>query len=81
MRQFLKQKLLGMIKWVVFRCFLTSRTILITVGATYRFLEDLSQDIPRDRFFEIVFETKAFGHEKLGGTGAVFPFFFCVCAP
>ena len=47
-RQFLKQKLLGMIKWVVFRCLLTSMTILITVGATNRILEDLSPDITRD---------------------------------
>ena len=37
---------------VILRCFLTARTILITKGATNRFLEDLSPDIPRDWFFK-----------------------------
>ena len=69
-RQFLKHKLLGMNKWVVFRYFLTSKTILITLGAANRFLEDLSLDIPRDWFFEAVFETKNVkddyvGHQKV----------------
>ena len=36
---------------VIFGCFLTARTILITVGASNRFLEDLSPDIPRECFF------------------------------
>ena len=32
---------------------------LITVGAANRSMEDLSPDIPRDGFFETVYETKA----------------------
>ena len=48
MGQFMKQKPLGMIKWVVRRCFWTSRTILITIVAFSKYLEDLSTDIPRD---------------------------------
>ena len=43
LRQFLKPKLSSMIILVIWRCFRTARTILITMGASNRFLEDLSQ--------------------------------------
>ena len=44
----LKPKWSRMIILVIIRCFFTARTILITMGASNRFLEDLSLDIPRD---------------------------------
>ena len=40
--------------------------MLITVGSGNRFLEDQSPDIPRNLFFETVFETKAVGDDKVG---------------
>ena len=46
-------------KWVVLRCFGTSRTILNTKGAANRFLGDMSSDIPMYIFFGTVFVTLA----------------------
>ena len=48
---------------VIRRCFQTAKTIQTTMGASNRFLEDLSQDIPRDWFFEAVFETQTVGDD------------------
>ena len=39
---------------------------LISVGGTNRFLEDLSPDIPRDRFFGKVVEGKVVKDDPLG---------------
>ena len=39
---------------------------LISVGGAYRFLEDLSPDVPRNNFFGKVAEAKVVQHVKLG---------------
>ena len=39
---------------------------LISMGGADRFLEDLSPDVPRDRYFETVVEPKVVQHVKLG---------------
>ena len=39
---------------------------LISVGGDDRFLEDLIPDIPRDSFFETVFETKVVNYDHIG---------------
>ena len=59
-----------MMTLVILRCFPTARTILITVGAANRFLEDLSPDMPRECFFGKYFEIKVvkyvdFSHFKV----------------
>ena len=49
---------LSLIILVIWRCVRTDRTILVTMGASNRYLEDLIPDIPRGWFFETVFKPK-----------------------